>query len=324
MTGLARAFWVVEPGRGEIRPAVLADPGPDEALVRARFGAISRGTEGLVFRGEVPESQREAMRAPLQEGEFPGPVKYGYACVGEVIGGVAAPRGRMVFCLHPHQTAFVAHARWLVPVPDGVPAARAVLAANLETAINALWDAAPLIGQRVTVIGAGVVGCLVAWLLGRLPGVAVELVDVNRERAAIAETLGVGFASPEEAAEERDLVFHASGAPAGLARALSLAGVEARIIELSWYGARSVPLPLGEGFHSRRLSIQASQVGAVAPSMRPRWSHRRRLELALSLLTDDRLDALFTHDANFDALPETQAALAAGGDALCPRVLYPQ
>jgi threonine dehydrogenase-like Zn-dependent dehydrogenase len=263
------------------------------------------------------------MRAPFQAGDFPAPVKYGYTNVGVVETGPAALAGRTVFCLHPHQTRYVVPADAVHVVPDDVPAARAVLAANMETAINGVWDGGPQVGDRIAVIGGGVVGCLVAWLAGRIPECRVELVDTNGERAAIASRLGVGFATPDRATPGADLVFHASGAPEGLATALRLAAFEAVVVELSWYGAGAVPVPLGEAFHSRRLTLRASQVGAVAATQRSRWTHRRRMALALALLVDPCLDDLITGESPFEALPEVMAELARGpGRALCHRIAY--
>ena len=160
MSRTARAYWLREPGSGEIRSADLPDPGPGEVLVRTLVSGVSRGTEALVFRGGVPESQYAAMRAPFQEGDFPGPVKYGYLNVGLVEAGPHDLVGRTVFCLYPHQTAYVVPAEAVTVVPDDVPARRAVLAGAVETAVNALWDARPLLGDRVAVVGAGMVGLL--------------------------------------------------------------------------------------------------------------------------------------------------------------------
>jgi NADPH:quinone reductase-like Zn-dependent oxidoreductase len=320
----ARAFWVVEPGRGEIRTAALAAPGPAMLRVRMLASGISRGTETLVFRGQVPVSQHQAMRCPLQEGDFPGPVKYGYSAVGLVEAGPADWAGRRIFCLHPHQDRFNLPIEAALPVPAAVPTRRAVLAANLETALNGLWDAGALPGDRIAIVGAGVVGGLVAALAARLPGTRVTLVDRDPARAELARALGCGFAPPEAAPGEQDLVIHASGAPEGLALALGLAGFEATVLDMSWYGDRPVALPLGEAFHARRLTIRSSQVGAVAPAQRPRWSHRRRLTLALDLLADPVYDRFLDGDSAFADLPETMARLAADpAGALCRLVLYP-
>jgi 2-desacetyl-2-hydroxyethyl bacteriochlorophyllide A dehydrogenase len=319
----ARAFWVAEPGRGEIRSEPLRAPAEDEVVIRTRFSGVSRGTEALVFAGRVPATERQRMRAPFQAGEFPAPVKYGYAAVGQVEHGPPQLQNRTVFALYPHQTRFVVPAEAVHLVPDGVPAERAVLAANLETAINGLWDARPQIGDRVTVVGAGTVGCLVAWLAARIPGADVELVDTNPRRASIARTLGVRFAAPEAVRDGADLVIHTSGSPAGLALALRVAGFESTVVEMSWYGDHPVPLALGEGFHARRLTLKSSQVGRVATSQRARWDTRRRMQLALSMLADPALDALITGESAFDALPDVMAQLASTpGDTLCHRIRY--
>jgi threonine dehydrogenase-like Zn-dependent dehydrogenase len=320
----ALAYWAVAPGRGELRPCHVPPPGPGEVLVRALCSGISRGTEALVAQGRVPPSQHEAMRAPFQEGSFPFPVKYGYGSVGRVIGGEPGLLGRDVFCLHPHQTAYVVPSAAVTPLPPDLPRSRAVLAANMETALNALWDAAPRAGERIHVVGAGVVGCLVAYLCRHLPGAEVTLADILPERAGVATALGVAFAAPDRLAPEADLVFHASGHPAGLRTALDVAGMEARIVELSWYGTTDVPLPLGEAFHSRRLTLASSQVGQVAPAMRPRWSHGRRMAKALELLRDPALDTLIGEAVAFGSLPAAmRRLLAAEAHALCQRIVYP-
>ena len=319
----ARAFWVTAPGEGAIRPEAVPAPSPDEVLVRTLYSGVSRGTESLVFRGHVPVGEYDRMRAPFQAGHFPAPVKYGYASVGLVEDGPRPLLYRHVFALVPHQTHYCVPASAVHPLPEGVPPERAVLAANLETAINGLWDAAPRLGDRVVVIGAGVVGCLVAWLAGRIPGTEVTLVDVQPSRAAVADRLGVGFAVPDFAPPEADLVIHASGQGAGLALALRLAGSESTIVELSWYGDSHVSVPLGEAFHARRLTLRSSQVGQLPLSQRARWDTRRRMRLALHLLRDEALDVLISGESHFDDLPSVMPILAEGaGDVLCHRIRY--
>jgi threonine dehydrogenase-like Zn-dependent dehydrogenase len=323
MTDVPRAFWVVAPGRGEIREERVGAPGTSDVVVRALYSGISRGTEALVFNGRVPVSEYLRMRAPFQDGDWPGPVKYGYASVGRVAQGPSGLQGRDVFVLYPHQSEYVVPADAVHLLPEQVPPERAILAANLETAVNVLWDAGPRIGDRITVIGAGTVGCLVAWLAGRMPGCEVELVDHNQRRAPIARALGVRFASPDDARADADLVVHASGSAAGLALALRVAGLEATIVEASWYGDQTVPVPLGADFHARRLTLKSSQVGMVAASQRARWDTRRRMQLALSLLADATLDVVITGESEFDALPRVMADLAAApGDTICHRIRY--
>ena len=319
----ARAYWLRAPGCGEIRPARLPEPGPDEVLVRALRSGVSRGTETLVFRGGVPADQYAVMRAPFQEGDFPGPVKYGYLNVGAVEEGPAELRGRTVFCLYPHQTAYVVPAGAVAVVPEDVPPARAVLAGTVETAVNALWDAGPLLGDRVTVVGAGMVGCCAARLLSRFPAVQVALVDVDAGRADVAAALGVDFALPDDAVGGRDLVVHASATSAGLQRSLELLAPEGTVIDLSWYGDREVRLSLGGAFHSGRLGIRASQVGVLASARRGRRTTAERLALALELLRDPAFDALLTGQSRFSELPDVMARLAAGSlTAVCHTVTY--
>ncbi len=299
----ARALWYVAPSECAVNEVALAAPQRGECLVRTLWSGISRGTERLVCEGRVPPSEHERMRAPFQEGAFPFPVKYGYSAVGIVEEGPAELRGETVFCLHPHQDRFVVPAAGLVRVPPSVPARRAVLGANMETALNAHWDAASGPGDRIVVVGGGVLGLLVGWLSSRLPGAEVTLVDIDAGRAAIAQSLGCGFASPAEAPTGADLVFHTSATAAGLETALGAAGLEARVVELSWYGEHPVSAPLGGVFHAGRLQLVSSQVGQVSPSRRARWSHAQRAELALSLLADDRLDALVSEEIPFAEAP---------------------
>jgi 2-desacetyl-2-hydroxyethyl bacteriochlorophyllide A dehydrogenase len=322
----ARGLWIVGPRQAEIREHELPVPGPEQALVVTRASGISRGTERLVFEGRVPESQWPVMRAPLQAGDFPVPLSYGYAAVGTVQAGPEAIHGRRVFCLHPHHDAFVAPASMCIPVPDAVPDRRAVLAANMETAVNVLWDARPMVGERALVVGAGVVGLLVAFLLSRVPGMEVVLCDIDPARQDIALSFGAGFCAPDAAPGNRDLVVHASASAEGLRLALRCCGFEGRVVEASWFGDREVALPLGEGFHAKRLSIVSTQVGAVAGAMRGRRTHGERLALALSLLDDPRLDALLGPDIPFAELPARMGAVllpdAGAPQPLCPVVTY--
>ncbi len=319
----ARAFWLRAPGHGEIRPVTLPEPGRNDVVVRTVRSAVSRGTETLVFRGGVPPGQYETMRAPFQEGEFPGPVKYGYLNVGAVEQGPPELTGRTVFCLYPHQTAYVVPAGAVTVVPEDVPPERAVLAGTVETAINALWDAAPLVGDRVAVVGAGMVGCSVARLLRLFPAVEVTLVDVDASRADVAAALGVRFALPADAADGCDLVVHTSATSAGLQRSLDLLAPEGTVIELSWYGSDDVRLSLGGAFHSARLGIRASQVGTVSPARSARRTAADRLTLALELLRDPAFDVLVTGRSRFDELPHVMTRLASGSlPALCHTITY--
>ncbi len=321
----SRALWLTGIRQAAFKQASLGPLAEGDLLIESRFGAISRGTEALVADGSVPESEHDRMRAPLQEGEFPFPVKYGYAVVGMVKAGSAQSEGEMVFCLHPHQDVFHVPAKMAIPVPPNVPAARAVLAANMETALNGIWDAGILAGDKVSVVGGGLVGLLVAFLSAKIPGTRVTLVDVNPDRRVLAETLGCRFALPDtaEASDcDSDVVIHASATSEGLATAIAIAGFEARIVEMSWFGEGTSVVPLGGRFHSHRLSIIGSQVGHVPASRRARWPLSRRLETALGLLADNRLDDLISGETTFDDLAGHYLQILSDPDTLCHRIRY--
>jgi NADPH:quinone reductase-like Zn-dependent oxidoreductase len=322
--GMARALWYAGPGVVELRMARLPPLAQGEARVRALFSGISRGTERLVLQGHIGRSEWERMRCPLQEGAFPFPVKYGYCAVGVVEEGPADLLGRHVFCLHPHQDVFQAPADRLAPIPGPIPPRRATLAANMETALNALWDGGAGPGDRIVVVGAGVVGLLVASLAARLPGAAVTVADVVEARRPLAEALGAGFASPANASGEADVVFHTSASAAGLGTAIACAGLEGTIVEMSWYGDRPVEVGLGGAFHSRRLRLVSSQVGQVSPGRRPRWDYRQRMQAALGLLDQPALDLLVAEAIAFEDAPrELPRILAPGAHGLAPVICYP-
>jgi threonine dehydrogenase-like Zn-dependent dehydrogenase len=335
---VARGLWYVSPGVVELRHAPLPPLEPGKVQIRATYSGVSRGTERLVLGGLVPEFERERMRAPLQEGDFPFPVKYGYCAVGNVEAGPRELVGRNVFCLHPHQDVFHAPAGMAVPIPDDLPPRRATLAANMETALNALWDSGAGPADRITVVGAGIVGLLVAYLAARLPGAEVTVIDPADARRPLVEAFGCRFSLPDQLSSPQgqagpvvqgggeknaDIVFHTSATEAGLATALASAGMESAIVELSWYGDKRIAVPLGGAFHSQRLKLICSQVGQVSAGRRIRWDYRRRMEAALRLLADDRLDALLTTEIAFDEAPgKLPGLLALDAPALAPVIRY--
>jgi 2-desacetyl-2-hydroxyethyl bacteriochlorophyllide A dehydrogenase len=318
----ARALWYVAPGQAELRPAALREPGIGELLVRTLYSGLSRGTERLVFQGEVPESEWKRMRAPAQEGEFPFPVKYGYCAVGSVEAGPSSLLERTVFALYPHQSRFVIPVERVVVIPESVPPQRAVLAANMETALNILWDGHAAPCDRIVIIGAGIVGLLVAALASKLPGAEVTVVDIDPARKPLVERLDAHFAEPKAAPHDADLVVHASATEKGLALAFDCAGTEGTVVEASWHGAQACQLRLGGAFHSRRLKLISSQVGEIAPHRRPCWNHRRRLEASVKLLADARLDALLGEEIPFEKLPGALPRLFASGAGVGALVRY--
>ncbi|MBP1849481.1 zinc-dependent alcohol dehydrogenase [Rhizobium halophytocola] len=318
----ARALWFPEAGACEIRDEAIAAPGEGEVLVRMLYSGISRGTEALVFHGKVPVSEEQRMRGPHMGGDFPFPVKYGYAAVGEVVDGCDELSGKSVFCLHPHQDRFVVAKGMVTALPEALPARRAVLAANMETALNIVWDAGVQPGDRVAVFGAGVVGSLVAFLSRQIVGTETLLIDRDPGRRDLASSLGLAFADSNAVDGEFDILINASGAAAALGDALEHAGQEARIVEASWHGDRVVGLPLGGAFHSKRLSIVSSQVGAIPAARRARWDFARRLAKALDLLCDDRLDALISGETAFDTLATSYPDILSDPHTLCHRIRY--
>jgi NADPH:quinone reductase-like Zn-dependent oxidoreductase len=321
---VARSLWYARKGVAELRTARLAPPAPGEATVRTQFSGISRGTERLVFEGSIGQSEWERMRCPMQEGTFPFPVKYGYCATGVIEDGPSDLVGRQVFCLHPHQDFFNVAVAALVPIPADVPMRRATLAANMETALNAVWDSGAGPGDRIVVVGAGIVGLLVACLAARLPGATVTAVDTDDTRRTVVEALGAGFARPEHAPADADVVMHASATSAGLNTAIASAGLEATVVEMSWYGSKPVEAELGGAFHSRRLKLVSSQVGMVSPGRRARWDYRRRLEAALRLLAEPALDALVEEEIDFgDAPRRLPQIFAPGAHGLAPVIRYP-
>lgn len=316
---VARALYYTAPGQAEIRPVALPDLGEDWVEVETLYSAISRGTERLVALGRVPASETARMRAPHQEGEFPFPVKYGYAATGRVVAGPLA--GREVFALYPHQTRFRVAQSWVVPLPPGVSPARGVLGANAETALNAIWDAALPPGVRVLVVGLGLLGCLVTAFLSLRPDLTVMGVDPVADRARVLAQfpVTVGLAP----LGEWDVAIHTSATAAGLATALDALVFEGRVIELSWFGAGDVAVPLGGAFHSRRLTIQSSQVGHVAAPMRGTTTHAQRLGQALALLADPRFEAMVSEEVAFDAVPAAiSRLLAPGAPGIATRIRY--
>lgn len=315
----ASVFWISAPGEGELRH-VDVSCGDGDVLIRTLYSGISRGTERLVFHGQVPASEHETMRAPFQEGSFSYPVKYGYAAVGEVQN--THSEGQIVFALFPHQSYFGVPQTAAFPLPPGVPAARAVLAANMETALNILWDAGVGPGDKIAVVGCGVVGALAGYLAAQIPGTDVSLIDIDPSRAALAEKLGCAFSNPDDATGDADVVIHASASDVGFANSIALAGVEATIVEASWYGTKAIEAPLGGRFHQRRLRIIASQVGRIPAQRAARWDFSRRMNKALTLLKDPRLDSLISGESEFSNLPRDYGTILTDPSTLCHRIRY--
>ncbi len=325
---VARSLWYTAAGSAEIRAERLTPAAPGWLTIETHYTGLSRGTERLVWSGGVPESEWQRMRAPFQAGDFPFPVKYGYSAAGVVVDGPSAWIGKHTFALHPHQDVFALPPERVTEIPEGVPLKRATLAANMETALNAVWDSGTGPGDTVVVVGAGIVGLLVAFLTAGMPGTRVYVVDIAAERKSIAAAMGATFVvGGDDVASAvgggADVVFHTSASGAGLETAIGACGFEGVLVEMSWYGDRDITVNLGGAFHAKRLQLISSQVGHVAATRRARWSYARRLETAAQLLNDERLDLLVGDSVAFDDLPQRLAGLFADGDGLSPVIAYP-
>ena len=329
------SLWFEAPGRVGVRRSPLPEPGPGEARVRASVSAISTGTERAAFRGRLdPGWARDETLGALREGGFRYPFQYGYASVGVVdrVGpppaagsppGARLRAGERVFGFVPHQSVFCAPAPELLRVPRGLPDERAALFPYLETAVNLLLDGAPRVGDRVAVVGQGVLGLSLTALLARFPLGGLVTVEPRGERRELSRAFGAPASVPPEGAEEAvrselgggaERVFEVSGHRAGLDLAIRLAAREGRVVAGSWLAGGTTELDLGGWFHRGRVGIVSSQVSRLPP-LGPSWTVGRRRELAWSLLAGIPLESLVT-----DRFPLAEAERAYarldGGEAL--------
>lgn len=316
-------WWIDAPGRGSLRPTDLRAPGAGDLVLRAHGTGVSPGTERLVGLGRVPATMDTTMAVPGMQGSFGLPLLYGYSFVGSVVDGPRA--GERVFTMHPHTTHAVVQAAACVPLPADVPDARATLVPNLETAVNATWDAEIAVGERVVVVGGGAVGLLTTFALATLAGTRATLVETDPARRALAARLPWlhTVVAPDELPRDTfACALHTSGSEAGLQLAIDATGFEGRVLDLAWYGDRAVALRLGASFHHRRKTLRASQVGTVARSHRAA-GRAARTTTVLELLRDARLDALLAPAVPFAAAPALFAALYRGEPTTpCPVVGY--
>lgn len=299
----ALQLWFTAPHRVEVREAALPAPAPEQVLVKTRYSAVSTGTELLAYRGQLPcaialDSSLKALQQPSDY-----PLQYGYACVGEVqqTGSAVDPswNGRQVFSFQPHASHFLAHPDELKTVPDGLPAQAAVFLPNMETAVNLVQDGRPLIGERVVVLGQGIVGLLLTALLARHPLGSLVAVEGRPERQELARRLGANMVvSPEEAAGAAtgaDLIYEVSGQPEALNLAIDLSGYASRIVIGSWYGSKAAPVDLGGAAHRNRLQLITSQVSTVDPALSGRWDKERRFGLVWEMIRCVDPTSLITH-----------------------------
>lgn len=318
----AHGLWLVDKRKYQILPVPLPNgTNKSDIVLKMRVSGVSRGTERLVFNAQVPETEYERMRAPRQTGHFPYPVLYGYCAVADIIDGPAALIGRSAFCLNPHQDYFTAPLEALTFLPETLPARRAVLLANMETALNGIWDSGISAGDKVTVIGAGVIGLLIGFLASRIPATTITVID-TQDRSKLAGLFGCQFETTPQQGLEADVVFHCSASDSGLQTAFACAGMDSAIVEMSWYGNKSLTLNLGGAFHSKRLRLIGSQVGQIPATHKARWTYQRRMDRALALLDDPRLDELLTHAIAFTDAPQALPSLLDDPAALAISLTY--
>ncbi len=300
----AHALWHVDPAHSVLRQQTLGKLTPGECLVKTRFSMVSLGTERLVCKGGMSPEAYGPMTVPYMQGAFSFPLTYGYSLTGEVIDGPQEWLGERVHAMHPHQDLCVIHSHDLTVVPGNVPLDRAVLASNLETAVNGVWDGQPIMGQRVLVIGYGLIGALIAHLVKPIPGIELHIHDIrgSRKELAIANGHHVWDAA-ESQPGDYDLIFHTSASSAGLQFAIDHTREEGRVIEMSWYGNQTVNLDLGASFHYGRNRIISSQVSRIASPALPHFDHHRRKSLIFQLLADDAYHKFLGEGIVFDQSP---------------------
>ena len=288
----AQSFWVNKK-RGSIKKELLNQSlGNDELLVKAYYSGISYGTEKIVHDSQVPANQYEFMRAPHQVGEFNKEVKYGYLSVGKVVVGPKSMMNKMVYTMFPHQSMYILKSSLATLIPSHIPYKRALLTANMETAINAMWDSQPSIGDNTYVIGAGIVGILMAYVLSSTFGIKVTVIDNNASKKKLCKFFNIDFENNINCIKDPDIIFECSGNASVLSDLINNSTLETKICILSWYGKQQSKIKMGENCFSRRLEIIFSQVGNITPIQSKKWDNLSRRALALKLLDNKKLDSL--------------------------------
>ncbi|MEM9277847.1 MAG: zinc-binding alcohol dehydrogenase [Pseudomonadota bacterium] len=319
------------PYKAAIETVQIPEIKAENVLLKTLFSGISRGTESLVYAGKVPESEWKRMRCPFMSGSFAFPVTYGYACVCEVIGlgekTSGLKPGDRVFVLHPHQDIFSVPESSCNLLPPSIPTSRAVLSANMETALNAVWDAEISGNPFCAIIGAGVVGLITAHAVRKVAGLDPVIFDLKPEKERHATEMGFRFINSsgidKTEIQDFELIFHTSASAGGLQSAIDMAAFEAKIIEMSWYGENPVSLNLGGAFHSKRLKILSSQVGTIASAKRNKLDYAGRMQQAITLLDDPRLDTLLGSAIDFHDLPNhLHDIFSPQSDVLCQVIEY--
>jgi 2-desacetyl-2-hydroxyethyl bacteriochlorophyllide A dehydrogenase len=323
---LRRSLYFTAPHTIDVREEPLPALAAGQVLAQTLCSAISPGTEMLVYRGQVPTEMAVDETIAALGGQFRFPLKYGYSAVGRVLelgpGVDSAWQGRTVFAFNPHESHVIADIAQLFPLPDDVDAETALFLPNMETAVNFLLDGAPLIGERVAVLGQGVVGLLTTALLARCPLANLTTFDHYPLRRETSLALGAHVSlSPESSpALQADLTYELSGSPAALDAAIALTGFDGRIVVGSWYGQKRAALDLGGRFHRSRIRLISSQVSTLTPALSGRWDKARRLQVAWAMLRAVRPGRLITHRVPLAAAAEAYTLIDQHPEA-CLQVL---
>jgi len=310
--GKVRSLWHLSDSQSVIKENTAQNPSPSFLKIQSHFSLISTGTERLVACGEVPGSVHDDMKVPYMEGAFPFPIKYGYSLVGKVITEGHSMTGKLVHAMHPHQDFCLINESDLFEIHSNIPAQRATLASNLETALTAVWDAQVNIGDRVLIVGFGLIGSLIARLLSFIPAIYFQIIEIDKERIQHAEKLGFPVSAILRKHSKFDIAFHTSATAEGLQTCIDGVGLEGKIIELSWYGKKPVKINMGGSFHSQRKQIISSQVGKLPSKYNARWDMKRRKKVVFELLENALFDQQITHFIKFVDTPTFFADLRAG------------
>lgn len=319
----AESFWIRKKNNSFIKKHSISIPQNNEVLVKTIYSGISYGTEKIVYSGNVPKSQRSLMRCPYQEGEFGSNVKYGYMNVGKVMNGPSKLVNRYVYTLYPHQTQYVLPLEELTFIPKLIPIKRCLLTANMETAINAMWDTLPTCGDKILIIGAGIVGFLMAYILMTIIGIEILLIDTDKEKSKIAKIFGIKFSCSIPKSYNANIIYECSGNPSVIDILSSHVNDETVICIMSWYGNSVSNINFGNEFFSKRTKILFSQVAKVSHNRDKYWNNKKRKDLAISLLNDDKLDNLIEKDMiSFHDLPEFFSNTARHNKFFCKVIDY--
>jgi len=295
-------------------------PATGEVRIQTLFSGISHGSEMMVYRGEIPADLSLDATLPSLQGNFSFPIKYGYAStgriidVGEGVNGLEA--GDLVFAFNPHETCYTVPATVVIKLPEGLDPKHGIFAANVETALNALLDAAPRLGERAVIIGQGVVGLLITQLVRKAGASLIVTSDMYAKRRALSQKAGANLVvdPATESLDDRvyemtggagaDVVIEVSGEPRALNDAIKITAQEGRVVVVSWYGTKRADLALGSDFHRKRLTLRSSQVSNLDPSLAPRWTIARRRQLAASYLSELLLEELISNVVPFEQAGE--------------------